>query len=153
MSSQTNNKRSRSIVMKEIVCFLGFLLCFAAIGLIVVNSCELLALHASGYTAEATVSENLRKSRARVQFTDYSGVSQTATISRIRIFRDANAAPERYTIRYSPRYPGKAVVCELPHVLVSWLVKIISLFLLILTAFALFPYSWFRKEEALNKKE
>ena len=82
MSSQTNNKRSRSIVMKEIACFLGFLLCFASIGLIVVNSCELLALHASGYTAEATVTENLRKSRARVQFTDYSGVSQTATISR-----------------------------------------------------------------------
>lgn len=153
MSRQINNKRSRSIVMKEIACFLGFLFCLVSIVLIVVDSCEALVLHANGYTAEATVTENLRKSKARVQFTDSSGVSQTAIISRIRIFRDTNAAAEQYTIRYSPRYPEKAVVCELPHMLVSWLIKIIALFLLILTAFALFPCSWFRKKETLNKKE
>lgn len=153
MSKQVNYKRNQNTEMKEIACFLGFLFCLVSFILIVVDSCELMALHASGYTAEATVTENLRKSKARVQFTDSTGVSQTAIINRHRIFRNANAAPERYTIRYSPRYPGKAVVYELPHMLVSWLVKIISLFLLVLTACALFPYSWFRKKEALNKKE
>ena len=139
--------------MKEIACFLGFLFCLVCIAVIAVDSYQVIDLYANGYATEATVTGKLRKSKARVQFTDYSGVSQTATISRIRIFRDANAAPERYTIRYSPRYPGKAVVCELPHVLVSWLVKIISLFLLILTAFALFPYSWFKKKGVPDKIE
>lgn len=66
--------------MKDIVCFLGSLVLGGCIVLIIVDSCESLDLHVNGYTAEATVTENLRKSRARVQFTDEAGNSQTAVI-------------------------------------------------------------------------
>ncbi len=153
MCSQINRKSSRKSAMKDIVCFLGSLVLGGCIVLIIVDSCESLDLHVNGYTAEATVTENLRKSRALVQFTDEAGNSQTAVINRIRLFRDNNAPAERYAIRYSPEYQGQAVVCEWPHVLVSWLVKIISLSLLILAAFALFPYSWFKKKDLPDKTE
>ena len=146
-------KRCRSTAIKNIVCFLGSLFFGACTVLVVVDSCESLDLHVNGYTAEARVTENLRKSRARVQFTDEAGNSQTAVINRIRLFRDNNAPAERYAIRYSPEYQGQAVVCEWPHVLVSWLVKIISLSLLILASFALFPYSWFKKKDLPDKTE
>lgn len=144
---------SRNAAIKDIVCLLGSLFFGAYTVLIVVDSWESLALHVNGYTAEATVTENMRKTRARVQFTDAAGNSQTAVIKRIRFFSDNKALAERYTIRYSPKYQGKAVVCEWPHVLVLWLVKIISLPLSILTAFALFPYSWFKKKGAPDKTE
>ena len=153
MSRQINNKRSWCIVMESIMCFLGFLFCLVCIAVIAVDSYQIIDLHANGYTTEATVTEKLRKSKARVQFTDYSGNSQTSIISRIRISCDNNAPVERYTIRYSPKYPGKAVVCEWPNMLVSWLVKIISLPILLLTSFALFPYSCFKKKDVSNKSE
>ena len=133
-------------MIKDIMCFLGFLFCLTCCALIVVDTWQLLDLHANGYTAEASVTETLRKSKARVQFTDYSGNSQTAIISRIRFFRDAKSEAEQYTICYSPKYPEKAVVYEWPDMLVSWLVKIISLPLLLLGCFALFPYSCFKKK-------
>ena len=148
-----NRKRCRSTAIVDIMCFLSSLVFFACTVLIVVDSWESLALHVNGYTAEATVTENMRKTRARVQFTDTAGKSQSAVIKRIRFFRDNKAPAERYTIRYSPEYQGKAVVSEWPHVLVYWLVKIISLPLLILASFALFPYSWFKKKGVPDKIE
>ena len=146
MSRQIHKKSSRGIVIKNIACFLGFLVCLACSAMIAVDSYRVLDLQANGYTAEATLTENLRKSKARVQFTDYSGNAQTAIISRVRIFHDDKAEGGRYTIRYSPRYPERAIVYEWPDRLVSWLVKIISLTLLLLCAFALFPYSCFKKK-------
>ena len=148
MIRQINKTGNRSNAVKDIACFLGFLFCLVCTALIAVDAYRTLDLHANGYTAEATVTENLRKSKARVQFTDYSGNAQTAIISRIRIFHDDKANGGRYTIRYSPRYPERAIVDEMPDVLVSWLVKIIAFPLSILFAFALFPYSWFKKKGA-----
>ena len=146
MRRQIHKKRRTAV--KDIACFLGFLFCLVCTALIAVDSYRVLDLQANGYTAEATLTENLRKSKARVQFTDYSGNAQTAIISRVRIFHDNKAEGGRYTIRYSPRYPERAIVDEMPDVLVSWLVKIIAFPLSILFAFALFPYSWFRKKGA-----
>lgn len=119
MSRQINNKKRQSRAIVDIVCLLGAQVCIAIIAFLSVDSCASLDLHANGYTAEATVTEKLRKSKARVQFTDYSGNSQTAIINRIPIFCDDN----RYTIRYSPKYPEKAVVCEWPDMLVLWSIK------------------------------
>ncbi len=149
MSRQINNKKRQSRAIVDIVCLLGALVSIAIIAFLSVDSCASLDLHANGYTAEATVTEKLRKSKARVQFTDYSGNSQTAIINRIPIFCDDN----RYTIRYSPKYPEKAVVCEWPDMLVLWSIKIVSLILLSLTAFALFPCSRFKKKATFNQSE
>ena len=146
MSRQINKTGNRSNAVKDIACFLGFLVCLACSAMIAVDSYRVLDLQANGYTAEATLTENLRKSKALVRFTDYSGNAQTAIISRVRIFHDDKAEGGRYTIRYSPRYPERAIVYEWPDRLVSWLVKIISLTLLLLCAFALFPYSCFKKK-------